>query len=263
MTEQLVTTEKRGHVLLIGLNRPDKYNAFLVESYQQLAAAYTQLENDPELRCGVFFGHGDHTTAGLDLPKWSQHFADGTFTDVIGDDQIDPLGIHEGTQLTKPMVMAVKGICYTIGIELMLATDIRVAAPDTRFGQIEVKRGIYPCGGATVRWIAETGWSNAMRWLLTGDEFSGEQAYRDGLIQELAPAEEVVDRAVAIAETIAKQAPLAVYASLKSARIARLQGEQPALERLMADQRPLMQSEDAAEGVQSFIERREAQFTGS
>lgn len=106
------------------------------------------------------------------------------------------------------MIVATQGICFTVGIELMLAGDIRVAADNTRFGQIEIKRGIYPVCGATVRFIQNTDWGNAIRYLLTGDEIDPGEALRMGLIQEIAPAGDQFDRALAIAKRIAAQAPL-------------------------------------------------------
>lgn len=256
-----VTLETRGHVLLIGLNRPDKRNAFDLDMYRDLGSAYGELNSNPELRCGVLFAHGDHFTAGLDLPKWAGVFSEGRFPD-LAEGAIDPLGADEDNRLRKPLVMAVQGICLTIGIELLLATDIRVAATGTRFGQIEVRRGIYPVGGATVRMIQEVGWGNAMRYLLTADEFGPEEALRIGLVQEVAEPGKHLERAIAIAETIAAQAPLGVQASLASARIARIQGDKAALARLLPDLVPIMRSEDVKEGVQSFIERRQARFTG-
>ena len=114
----------------------------------------------------------------------------------------------------KPMVMAAQGICYTIGLELMLAMDIRVASSDTRFGQIEVRRGIYPVGGGTVRLYGEIGWGNAMRYLLTGDEIPAAEALRLGLVQEVTEPGSEFERALEIAERIARQAPLGVQASL-------------------------------------------------
>ena len=125
----------------------------------------------------------------------------------LADDGLDPLGVY-GPPVTKPLVCAVQGICFTIGIELMLATDVRVAARDARFGQIEIKRGIYPVGGATIRMPREIGWANAMRWLLTGDEIPAEEAYRIGLVQELVEPGRQLPRALEIAERIAAQAPL-------------------------------------------------------
>jgi len=144
----------------------------------------------------------------------------------------------------------------------MLAMDIRVAATDTRFGQIEVRRGIYPVGGATVRLHREIGWGNAMRYLLTADEIPAAEAMRLGLVQELAEPGRQFERALEIAETIARQAPLGVQASLKSARRTRTEGERAAIDRLLPDLAPLMKSEDAAEGIRSFVERREARFKG-
>src|SRR5690606_5669945 len=121
-------------------------------------------ELDPDLRCGVLYGCGDHFTTGLDLPRWADSFAAGRFVQVP-EGGIDPLGL-EGKRLSKPLVIAVHGWCLTVGIELLLACDIRVAARNTRFGQIEIKRGIYPVGGATARMPREIGWGNAMRYLL-------------------------------------------------------------------------------------------------
>ena len=261
MKATTITVEKRGHVLCIGLNRPEKRNAFDVDMYRQLASAYGQLEANRELRCGLLFAEGDHFTAGLDLPQWADCLSKGTFPE-LPDAAVDPLGIYSDRMLSKPMVMAVQGICLTIGIELLLATDIRVAASDTRFGQIEIKRGIYPVGGATIRLFQEIGWGNAMRYLLTADEINADEAHRMGLIQELTEPGRQAERAMAIAENIARQAPLGVQATLRSARQARQKGELAAMQQLLPDLMPLMQSKDVHEGIAAFIEKREATFTG-
>lgn len=256
--EHRVTTERRGHVLLIGLDREKKRNAFDVPMFHQLCHAYRALEDDDELRCAVVFAHGPHFTAGLDLAQIAPYFAEGKFPYPEGTP--DPLGIFRARG-RKPVVIAVQGICFTIGIELMLACDVRVAATDTRFGQIEIKRGIYPVGGATIRMPREIGWGNAMRYLLTGDEISAADALRLGLVQELVAPGEQLTCAVAIAERIAAQAPLGVQATLASSRIA-LENEAEAARRLLPDLAPVLQSDDAREGLQSFLERREARFTG-
>ncbi len=257
----LVTVERRGHILLVGLNNPDKYNAYEPEMHHAIARAYYELDQDPELRCGVLHSHGKHSTAGLNLVNWTDTFASGAWPE-LADNEMDPLGLLPEKRPRKPIVSAVQGICYTIGIELMLATDIRVAADDTRFGQIEPRRAIFACGGATVRFVQNMGWGNAMRWLLTGDDFDAQEAYRTGLVQEVAPVGEQLERAIAIAENIAKQGPLGVQGTLKSSRQALAEGEQAAFRDLMPNIAPLMQSEDVKEGVQSFVERREAVYTG-
>ena len=255
-----VSLERDGHVLLIGLNRPEKRNAFTLAMLADLSRAYALLESDDSLRAGVLFAHGEHFTAGLDLIDVSPAITSGT--DLLPEGGRDPWRL-DGTWST-PLVAAAHGRCLTLGIELLLAADIRVAAADTLFAQIEVLRGIYPFGGATLRFPREVGWGNAMRWILTGDEFDAAEAHRIGLVQEVASdAEAALTRAREIAHTIAgRAAPLAVRATLASAHLAREQGDAAAIERLRPDVAALFASADAAEGVQSFIERRQARFQG-
>ncbi len=253
--------DTRDHVLCMGLNRVEKRNAFDLDLYRQLSLAYGELHRNPNLRCGMLYAKGDHFTAGLDLPEWAECFSRGQFPD-LPESGMDPLGLDTDRQVGKPVVMAVQGICLTIGLELLLACDIRVAADTVRFGQIEIKRGIYPVGGATVRLFQEVGWGNAMRYLLTGDEITAKEAFRLGLVQEVTSPEACLDTALAIADTISKQAPLGVIASLRSSRLARSQGDQAAIDRLLPDLMPLMKTRDVQEGLTSFLERREARFMG-
>jgi enoyl-CoA hydratase/carnithine racemase len=255
-----ITAETSGHVFLMGLNRPNKRNAFDLEMYEELAHAYGELDRNPDLRCGVLFAHGKHFTAGLELDKWAGVFQSGQWT--IPDGCIHPLGTDTAARCRKPVVMAIQGLCFTIGFELLLAQDIRLASTDARIALLEVKRGIYPVGGGTVRLFQEIGWGNAMRYLLTGDEISGPEALRLGLVQELTEPGNVLDRAVEIATDISKRAPLGVMAALNSARIAEIEGQNAAMARLIPDLQPIMKSEDAMEGVMSFLERREANFKG-
>ncbi len=261
MSDQKLIVEEKDHVLMMGLNRPEKRNAFDLEMYRELSMAYGELNRNPNLRCGLLFAKGDHFTAGLDLPQWAPLFTRGSFPDLPAKG-IDPLGLDEENRVSKPIVMAVQGICFTLGIELLLATDIRVASRDTRFGQIEIKRGIYPVGGATVRLMQEIGWGNAMRYLLTADEISAKEAWRLGLVQEITEPGKEFEKAFEIAKTIAKLSPLGVQATLKSGRTARSKGDQAAIENLLPDLMPIMKSEDFKEGIQSFMERREADFKG-
>ena len=255
---QYITVERQRHVLVVGLNRPQKRNAFDLGMYGAIGQAWAELDRDDELRCAVLHAHGDHFTGGLDLAQWAPAFAAGKMP--LPEGAIDPLGL-QGAPVRKPVVCAVQGICLTIGIELMLACDVRVAASDTRFGQIEIARGIYPVGGATIRMPRELGWGNAMRWLLTGDEFDAAEAHRIGLVQEVVEPGQQLERALELARRIAAQAPLGVRATLASARLA-IADETEAAARLLPDLKPIMASDDAREGVQSFMERRAARFTG-
>lgn len=258
-SEGHITIERRDHVLLIGLDRIAKRNAFDKAMLSALQMAYGELEHDDDLRCGVLFAHGDHFTAGLELTQFASSL--GQDLRELPEGAIDPFGIH-GPHLTKPIICALQGLCLTAGIELMLATDIRIAASNTRFAQIEIKRGLYPIGGATIRFVREAGWGNAMRYLLTGDEFSATEALRLGLVQEVVEIGQQLKRAEELAQIVAAQAPLGVRATLASARLALTRGEEAAIQRLVPDLVPITQSEDFQEGVQSFIERRQAHFKG-
>jgi enoyl-CoA hydratase/carnithine racemase len=259
MTAGTVSRERRGNVLLIGLDRPAKRNAFDLAMWEALCSAYGELDGDDSLRAGVLFAHGDHFTAGLDLVQWGPMFASGKWH--IPEGGIDPIGLAK-PRIRKPIVAAVQGTCLTIGIELLLATDIRIAAATTKFAQIEIKRGIYPVGGATLRFPREVGWGNAMRWLLTGDEFGADEALRIGLVQEVVAPGEQLERAAVLAEIIALQAPLGVYATLASSRAAIPAAEHAAAARLMPDLVPIMASEDVREGLHAFVERRAGVFKG-
>jgi enoyl-CoA hydratase len=258
-SEGKVTTEGRGHVLLIGLDRSAKMNAFDLPMLTALSAAFTEFEKSDQYRCAVLFAHGDHFTAGLDLANVAPAVARGESFSPPG--MIDPWGL-QGAVRSKPLVAVVQGRCLTAGIELLLASDVRIAASNARFAQIEIRRGIFPFGGATIRMPQAFGWGNAMRYLLTGDEFDAQEALRLGLVQEVVPVGQQLERAVAIAETIAAQAPLGVRATLASARKALVDGHEAARRELLPTMRKLMGTEDAREGVRSFLERRTARFTG-
>ena len=260
--ESLVTTQEQDHVLLIGLNRPSKFNAMNLAAIDQLAQAYQLLEDSPNLRVGVVFTHGEHFSAGLDLAEVGSAVALRGPGVLAGNSNVDPYGLW-GAKVSKPIVMALHGISFTISIELALASDIVIAAEDVRFRQLEIGRGIFPYGGATIRATQQLGWGNAMRFLLTGEEFGAEEAFRIGLIQEITPIGKDTQRAIELAELIAKQAPLAVYATLANARVAAASGEQAATDHIRQILPEILASQDAAEGVQSFLERREGVFTGS
>jgi enoyl-CoA hydratase len=255
-----VTLERDGHVLVMGLNRPDKRNAFNVAMLADLSRAYALLEADDDLRAGVLVAHGEHFTAGLDLVDVAPYVSEGR--DPMPEGGRDPWRLDG--EWTKPVVAAAQGRCLTLGIELLLAADIRIAAADTRFAQMEVLRGIYPFGGATIRFPRQTGWGNGMRWLLTGDEFDAAEAHRIGLVQEVAPdAAAAAAKAREIAHAIAdRAAPLGVRATLASAHLASAEGDAAAIARLRSEVRHLFGTADAAEGVQSFVERRPARFRG-
>ncbi|HYE40658.1 MAG TPA: enoyl-CoA hydratase-related protein, partial [Ramlibacter sp.] len=173
------------------------------------------------------------------------------------------LGSPDYRRRTKPMVVAVQGITFTLGIELMLAADIVVAADDCRFSQLEVKRGIMATGGATLRMAERAGLGNALLHLLTGDEFGAAEALRLNFVQRVVPAGEQLAEAIRVAEAIAAQAPQAVMATRLNALKAIERGPLEAMAEFVAVQQRLARSDDAAEGLRSFVEKRPARFTGT
>ena len=260
--EGSIHCEVRGHVLLIGINRPAKRNGWTPAMFQQLAEAYTRLDDEPDLRVGVLHAFGAHFTAGLDLPIMSAYLKSGKKAIPPGLVEPHDYGLVGYRRRAKPMVAAVQGICFTVGIELMLGADIVIAADDCRFAQLEVQRCIMPTGGATLRMAERAGVGNAMLHLLTGDEFDSAEALRCNFVQKVLPADQVLAEALRIAERIAQQAPQAVVATRQNVLKAIELGQAAAVADFIPVQQRLAHSEDAAEGVRSFVEKRAARFTG-
>lgn len=257
-----IVCEPRGHLLLIGIDRPAKRNGFTPKMYRELGEAYSRLDDEAGLRVGVLHAFGDHFTAGLDLPTIAPLMRRGERAVPLGCVEPTDLGTPGYRRRSKPMVAAVKGITYTLGIELMLAADIVVAADDCRFSQLEVKRGIMATGGATLRMAERAGLGNALLHLLTGDEFGAAEALRLNFVQKVVAAGQELDEALRIAEAIAAQAPLAVVATRRNALKCVEQGPVVAMHEFIETQARLANSEDAAEGVRSFVEKRAARFEG-
>ena len=253
-----VSREIRGSLLLIGLDRATKRNAFDSHLIHDLSLALTEYEDHPELRCAVIFAHGDHFTAGLDLVELQPKLSSGIFS--YDEHQINPWGTS-GRQRKKPVIVAVQGFCYTAGIELMLNADIVIAQHNSQFAQMEVQRGILPFGGATVRFVQAAGWSKAMRYLLTGDTFDAQTALDLNLINEIT-REAPLNRAIELAERIAQAAPLAVQATLASAKEAAEQGTETAFSNLQQHLSPLLNTQDVQEGVMAMLQRRAPKFKG-
>ena len=251
-----------GAVLQICINRPAKRNGFTPKMFRELGEAYTRLDDDSALRVGVLCATGDHFTAGLDLPTIAPLMQRGEKAVPLG--LVDPLnlGMEGYRRRTKPMVVAVQGITYTLGIELMLAADIVVAADDCRFSQLEVQRGIMATGGATLRMAERAGMGNALLHLLTADVFDSAEALRLNFVQKVVPAAGLLAEAMRIAELIAAQAPLAVVATRQNVLKAVEHGPAVAMQDFLPVQQRLSRSDDAAEGVRSFVEKRAARFTG-
>jgi enoyl-CoA hydratase len=256
-----VVVERRGRLLLIGVNRPGMDNRLDPPTYGLLSEAYHQLEQDPELRVGVLFGYGPSFCKGIDVQAFQAVIA-GQGAPTGGANRIDPFG-KTIARLTKPVVAVVHGDTWNIGHELMLATDIRVAAATTRFTQMECTQARMPGSGATVRFVRDAGYGRAMRYMLTGDSWDADAAYRMGLVQEIAPdANAALTRGLEIAGKVAACAPLSIRTTLASAHLAIDALEDKALFALNAQRAALYRTADFREGLAASAQHRTPVYQG-
>jgi enoyl-CoA hydratase len=254
-----VVVERRDAVLIVGLDLAQAQDRLTPPAIIGLGKAYHQLEQDDGLRVAVLHSIGLNFCAGLDVAAFAAAQAAGILPPK-DPDFINPLGLRPPIR-TKPVVVAVQGRAMSVGDELVLAADIRVAAQDAVFGQLEVTRGVFPAGGATIRLTREAGWGNAMFHMLTGEEWSANEAYRLGLVQAVTPPGKQLDRAIEIANKVAAAAPLGVRATLASAHQA-ISSEDPALQALGPVFAKLIQSDDAKESARALQEHRPPVFHG-
>ena len=257
-----LTIERRGPIALFGINRPNIYNRVDPETSESLGRAYYDYEHDPTLRAAILFGHGPNFSRGIDVDAFAARLRETTPSPPVNPRTIDPLG-KTGPHLSKPIIVVAHGDTWNMAHELMLAADIRIAAENTNFGQDENTHGRFPGGGATVRFVREAGWGNAMRYMLTGDHWTAQEAFRMGEIQMIAPtSEQTLETAVNIATRIAANAPLGIKATLTSAHLALEQSESVALSKLGEQYAALYRTEDFVEGRRAEAEGRPPVYKG-
>lgn len=247
---EAVLTSVVGRVLVIALNRPQVKNAIDSAMSKGVVAALARLDADDELRAGVITGNGGAFCAGMDLKAFA--------TDGI------PQGI-DGAFLNgchKPLVAAIEGVALGGGLEMALMADLLVASNTARIGVTEVKFGLFPGGGALLRLPYFLPQSIVTQMAMTGQPLTAEAAFQHGLVVELCEPGDALETGLALATTIAGNAPLGV-AAIKS--LLRTAPGRP-LEEMWVMQRELVEkvfhSEDAREGARAFAEKRQPEWRG-
>jgi enoyl-CoA hydratase len=250
--EQAVLVERRNRVMIITLNRPDAMNAINGALSNGLWNAIQELDNDDGLTAGVITGNGRAFCAGMDLKAFAR-----------GED-IGPLNQFVRSGAKKPLIGAINGFALAGGCEVALTCDLLVASTAAKIGIREVKVGLFAAAGGVFRLPARVGYAKAMEMALTGEPISAEEAMQAGMLSGLTAPEDLLESAVALAERIAENAPLAVAASKQLVRAAASGVEEDKLwEMQIPLQKSVFSSNDAKEGPAAFAEKRAPNWTGT
>ena len=252
-----VTMQIDGHVCTITVDNQAKKNAFTPAMLDRLAEVLTEYEENDDLWVAIYCSAGEHTSAGLDMPRFFGPTAEPLRRKP---GLVDPFGLER--RCTKPVIAVVQGITYTVGIEMALGHDIVIAADTARFQQLESRRGIAPFGGAHFRYLTRTGWGNAMYHLFTCEEFSAARALQLGFVQEVHSFGRHMERARELAAIICECAPVGLRATKRAALAFIEGGEQAAVACIPDIKQQVFGTEDFKEGILSFVERRKAKFIG-
>ncbi len=249
--EAAVLTERRGRVLLITLNRPDAMNSVNNALATGLLAACAELDGDAGLTAGVLTGNGRGFSAGMDLKAFlTGEDVSGLFTFV-----------KDGTK--KPLIGAIEGFALAGGLEMALTCDLLVAAKGAKLGIPEAGVGLFAAAGGLLRLPSRVGYSKAMEMAITADPITAEEAFELGMVARLTEKGEAVESAMALAERVAKNAPLSVAASKQLVRATQGATEDEFWKLQAPLQQSVFTSNDSREGPLAFAQKRPPEWTGT
>jgi enoyl-CoA hydratase/carnithine racemase len=248
------------NIATITINRPERLNAMDAEHYQGLSAAWTRVRDDTGIRVAIITGAGERSfSTGADIKSFLTAPLELREMWLTQREQL----LNRGLEVWKPIIAAVNGYCLAGGMTLLLATDIRIAAEHATFGVAEVKRGIIPGNGGTQRILEQLPYAIAMELLLTGDPIDAATAARFGLVNKVVPKDQLMPAALAMAQKIAANAPLAVQAAKELAVRSRDTDRVTGLRLEALVNRLLQFTQDAKEGPAAFAAKRPADFKGA
>ncbi|MDH4045567.1 MAG: enoyl-CoA hydratase-related protein [Gemmatimonadota bacterium] len=261
MADDTILISTEGRVATITINRPDKLNALNEPTRAAIVAALNRLEDDPEVRVVVLTGSGEKAfIAGADIGEFEGRAPVAQYR-VMNSPATN--AFEAADRFPKPIIAAINGFCLGGGCELAMACDIRIASDKAKLGQPEINLGLLPGGGGTQRLPRLVGLGTAFKLLYTGDMIGADEALRLGLVDEVIPAADLMTRVKALAGAIATKSPVAlryikdaVRASVRAPMDEGLQLERTLFGLVFA-------SEDKAEGVEAFLQKRKPDFKGA
>jgi enoyl-CoA hydratase len=261
--------EKRNHIAYITFNRPEVHNSFNPETIVRLAEAWKQVNTDDDIRAAIVIGAGNVAfSAGADLGRLIPLFTGARKPEdewdqrLLADRHQGDAALLRNYDVDKPVIAAINGFCIAGGMELIQATDLRVASENASFGLQEVKWAIIPAAGSLARLQRQIPYCKAMEILLTGNRIDAQEAWRIGLLNYVVPQERLMARAEELASTIAANGPLAVRKIKEAVRRTSGRPLEEAFKIENEIARDVMRSEDAKEGPRSFMEKRKPNYKG-
>lgn len=268
MAEPTLLVEKDRHIATVTMNRPEARNALNPEMLCRMADAWDEIDGDDEIRVAIITGADGSFCAGADLDKLVSRQIKGVppedeFEQRCRDDHtVIFKGLLRNHRLATPLIAAVEGPCIAGGAEILQSTDIRIAGESAKFGISEVRWGLFPMGGSTVRLRRQIPFTKAMELLLTGDHYTAAQTLEMGLIGRVVPDGKTLATAKEVAERIAANGPIAVRKIKQSVIETEFLSEKEALEIEFQHGMQVFASEDAREGPRAFKEKRTPEFKG-
>ena len=256
MSYQTILVEKRGAVTLVTLNRPEALNALNSQVLKELIEVFAEYDSDPEQHCLVLTGSEKAFAAGADIKEMQQQL----FADMYSSNFF--AGWEQVTATRKSWIAAVSGYALGGGCEVAMMADFIIAAETAKFGQPEIKLGVTPGMGGSQRMALAVGKAKAMDLCLTGRMMDAEEAERSGLVARVVPADQLIDEALKVAETIAGMAPLAAIATKEMVNAA---FEMPLAQGIRFERRlfhGLFGTEDQKEGMAAFVDKRPGDWKG-
>jgi len=264
MSEQPhLLVERDGYVLTVTMNRPESRNALSSEMVVRMADTWELINSDDEIRVAILTGAGGHFSAGADLKAMATGYAEDEWSErTKADPELPWKALLRSVRVRKPLIAAVEGYAVAGGTEILQSCDIRVAGESAQFGLAEVRRGLFPIGGSTVRLRRQIPYTLAAEILLTGEFVPARRALEMGLIGRVVPDGEALEEARRIADVIASNGPLSVQAIKRSLQETEGLPEAEALKIELEIGLPIFGTEDAREGPKAFKEKRTPNFSG-